>query len=171
MMRHSHPSQSYPASQYDDHLCLKPPVLLWVAVLYFSRAITLPIAMAMGHFAGVNERAIDIFRGFWSADALIPSTIAVVMLYALCRRVPTASKAVRWIWSHGRIVLAVAAILDMILLLVGLIRHGEINDQSMWSVFALGADLYFVAYILAARRVRHAFAEFPPPLDTPVPAA
>ena len=164
-MRHSHPSHSYPASHYDDQMCLKPPLFLWVAVFYLSRAITLPIAMALGHFAGVDDKAISLFRGIWSADALIPSAIAAVMLYALCRRVPTASRQVRWIWAHGRIVLAVSAVVDIALILTALIRQGEINDQSMWSMIAAAGDLYFLLYILIARRVRQAFSEFPPPLE------
>ena len=166
-MRHSYPSHSYPSSHYDDQMCLKPPMLLWVAVLYLSRAITLPVAMAIGHFAGVDATAITLFRGLWSVDALIPSLIAAVILYALCRRVPSASKGVRWIWARGRIVLAVSAVLDMALLSIALIRRGEINDQSLLSLFAAVLDGYFLVYILAARRVRHAFAEFPAPLDSP----
>jgi len=124
MMRHSHPSHPYPSSHYDDHMCLKPPLLLWVAALYLSRAITLPIAMAIGHFAGVDANAITLFRGFWSVDALIPSLIAAVILYTLCRRVPTAPKLVRWIWAHGQIFLAVSAVMDIALILIALIRQG-----------------------------------------------
>jgi hypothetical protein len=170
-MRHSYPSPLYPASHYDDQMCLKPPFLLWVAVLYLSRAITLPVAMAIGHFAGVDASAITLFRGIWSVDALIPSLIAAVILYTLCRRVPSASQWVRWIWARGQIFLAVSAVLDIALLSLMLIRQGEINDQSLLSVLAAVVDVYFLVYILAARRVRHAFAEFPAPLDPPAPAA
>jgi hypothetical protein len=67
-MRHSHSSHLYPASHYDDQMCLKPPLMLWVAVFYLSRAITLPLVMALGHFAGVDARAITVFRGLWSVD-------------------------------------------------------------------------------------------------------
>ena len=166
-MRHSYPSHSYPPSHYDDQMCLKPPLLLWVAVLYFSRAITLPVAMAIGHFAGVDAGAITMFRGFWSVDALIPSLIAAVILYALCRRVPTASRPVRWIWAHGQIFLAVSAVLDITLLSVAFIRQGEIVDRSLLPLLAALVDVYFLVYILAARRVRHAFSEFPVPLGPP----
>ena len=166
-MRHSHPSHSYPPSHYDDQLCLKPPLMLWVAVLYLSRTITLPIAMAIGHFAGVDSSAITVIRGLWSVNALVPSLIAAVFLYALCRRVPTASRPVRWIWAHGQIFLAISAVLDIALLVIGLIRQGEINDQSLLSLIAAVVDLYFLVYIFAARRVRDAFSEFPPPLDPP----
>jgi hypothetical protein len=163
-MGHSDSSHAYPLSHYDDQMCLKPPLMLWVAVFYLSRAITLPIAMAIGHFAGVDSKAIDAFRGLWSLDALVPSLIAAAFLYTLCRRVPAAPQSVRWIWAHGRAFLGVSAVLDIALLVVGAIRQGEISDQSLLSLIAAVADLYFLVYILAARRVRDAFSEFPPPL-------
>jgi hypothetical protein len=158
--------RSYPWSHYDDQMCLKPPLLLWVGVLYLSRAITLPIAMAMGHFAGVEPNAIERFRGLWSVDALFPSVIAAVVLYTMFRRVPTASKPVRWIWLHGRSFLLISAVLDVVLLSITPIREGGINDGSLLALFAAAVDLYFLAYVLAARRVRDAFAEFPAPLDS-----
>src|SRR5580658_8110002 len=130
-MRHSYPSLPYPASYYDDQMCLKPPLLLWVAVLYLTRAITLPVAMAIGHFAGVDSRAISSFHAFWSIDSLLPSLVAGLVLYALCRRVPTASRVVRWIWARGRVLLAVAAVLDMALIMIALIRQGEVSDLSL----------------------------------------
>lgn len=173
-MRDSNPSHSYPSSYYDDQMCLKPPLLLWVAVLYLSRAITLPVAMAIGHFAGVDSQAITVFRAFWSLDALIPSLIAAVILYTLCRRAPTAPRLVRRIWAHGQTFLAVSAVLDIALLSISLIRQGEVNDQALLSLFAAAVDLYFLVYILAARRVRDAFSEFPAalaPADPVNPAA
>jgi hypothetical protein len=161
MMRHSHISHAYPASHYDDHLCLKPPLLLWVAALYLSRAVTLPIAMAIAHFAGVDQKAITLTRALWSVDGLVPSLIAAAVLYALIRRVPTASAPVRWLWAHGRTFLAIASIMDTVLIATALVRQGVINDQSLWSVGAALGDLYFLVYVLAARRVRHALSEFP----------
>jgi hypothetical protein len=152
-------------------MCLKPPLLLWVAVLYLSRAVTLPVAMAIGHFAGVDASAITMFRGIWSVDDVILSMIAALMLYTLCGRVRSASKGVRWIWARGHIVLAASALLDRALLAVALTREGEINDQSLLSLLAAAIDTYFLVYILAARRVRHAFSDFPAPLDPPSPVA
>jgi hypothetical protein len=165
-MRRGDTSHSYPWSYYDDHMCLKPPLLLWVSVFYLSRAITLPIAMAIGHFAGVDIHAIEKFRGLWSVDALVPSVIAALVLYAMFRRVPTAAKPVRWVWTHGRSFLAASAILDIVLLLIAPIRDGGIDDRSLFSLFAAGVDVYFLVYLISARRVRQVFAEFPAPLDS-----
>jgi hypothetical protein len=163
MQRHSFPTHSYPESYYDDRMCLKPPLLLWVAVIYLSRAVTLPFLMAIAHFAGVDSRAISMVRDYWSIDSLAPSLIAAVILFTLFRRVPSASSAVRWIWARGQIFLAVSAILDIALQVIAAIRQGEINNLSLLYAAAAVVDLYFLAYILTARRVRHVFGEFPDP--------
>ncbi|MGA2399423.1 MAG: DUF2919 family protein [Steroidobacteraceae bacterium] len=161
---HSH-AQTYPAASYDDYLCLKPPLLLWIVILYLSKVITLPIAMAVASFSGVNPDAIKLIRSLWSAESLLPSLIAILVLFALLRRMPSASKPVRWIWAHGRTLLALSAGIDLVLALVQFIRVGELNDQTVLSLMTAGIDLYFLVYVLAARRVRDAFGEFPPPLD------
>jgi hypothetical protein len=168
-MRPPSPVHSYPESCYDEQLCLKPPLLLWVAVLYLSRAVTLPIAMAIAHFSGVDARAIAVMRGYWSLEGLVPAAFAVAILYALLRRVPAASAPVRWVWARGRTFLAVAAILDIALLSIALVRHGEIDDSWLISGCAAVLDVYLLVYIIAARRVRDTFSEFPARLDPPPP--
>jgi hypothetical protein len=154
-------AQAYPDSCYDDQMCLKPPSLLWIAALYLSRTISLPVAMGIAHYAGVDSRALTSVRALWSLDALIPSLLAITVLYALCRRVPTASSTVRWIWTRGRLLLAVAAVLDIALLLIPIVRQGALDDSSVLSLIAAVFDGYFLLYVLIARRVRDVFAEFP----------
>jgi hypothetical protein len=144
-------------------MCLKAPALLWVAILYLSRAITLPLAMAIGHVAGVDDRAIAQFRGLWSIYGLPPSLIAAIILIILLRRIPAAPGWMRWVWARGRSVLAVAAILDIILLVTGNIRQQGF-ELSLGSISAALFDGCLLVYILAVRRVRDVFAEFPPPL-------
>jgi len=163
MHRHSFPTNSYPESYYDDRMCLKPPLLLWLAATYLSRAITLPLLMAIAHFAGVDSRAISALREYWSVDSLIPSLIAALIMVALFRRVPSAPRPVRWIWARGQILLAVSAILDIALQAIAAIGQGEINNLSLLSAAAAVVDLYFLVYVLAASRVRHVFSEFPDP--------
>jgi hypothetical protein len=163
-MRHSH-TTPYPSSYYDDEMCLKPPLMSWLAVLFLSRGLTLPIAMGIGHYAGVDSRALDAIRAYWSADSLLPALIAVVILYVLCRRSPNSQRWVRWIWARGQILLAASAILDIGLLLNSAVHQGEIINSSLSSIAAAAVDLYFLVYILAAPRARDSFAEFPAPLD------
>ena len=158
-------SDSYAPSSYDHFYCLKPPLMMWLAVLYLSRALTLPIAMAVGSFSGVNDAAIHAFRSLWSADKLAPSALAAVVLIAAFRRAPQAAGLVRWIWAHGRILLAAAAALDLGLSLIAPLRAGEIDERTIVGVIAAAIDAYFLVYILASRRMRDTFAEFPPPLE------
>jgi len=161
-MRQTHSPHSYPESNYDQYLCLKPPLMWWAAVLYLSRAITLPIAAGIGAFAGVDSSALAVVRRLWSADTLGPSVMAVVVA-ALLLRAPKAPSLVRWIWARGRVILALSAALDLALSLAAPIRHPQIDDETLVSL-ALGlVDLYFLLYILCARRVRDTYAEFPPP--------
>jgi len=155
----------YAASNYNDDLCLKPPLLLWVAVVFLSRAITLPVVMGICTFARVDSHALALFRQFWSSDTLIPSLIASVVLFTLFRRVPSASQPLRWIWARGRALLALSAGIDLATSLVLPIRQWEIDQQALVSLCAAGIDAYFLLYILVARRVRDTFAEFPPALD------
>ncbi|HTW73471.1 MAG TPA: DUF2919 family protein [Steroidobacteraceae bacterium] len=151
----------YALSSYDDNLCLKPPLLLWVVALYLSRAITLPLAKGIGSVAGMNAAAANVLQGLWSVETLFPSLIAAAVLYAMCRRLPNASKPVRWVWAHGRVLLALSALIDCTLLVIPAVRAGEMNDQTLPSLCAAGLDLYFLTYVLVDKRVRDAFADFP----------
>lgn len=161
-MHHRYNPDSYPASSYDDDFCLKPPFLLWLAVLYLSRGTVLPILVGFGHFAGVNVDAMTLMRGLWRADELLPALLALPVIYALCRRVPAASRPVRWIWSHGRTLLALSAGADIVLAVVSLMSLADL-EQAPATVCACVADAYFLVYFLAARRIRDTFSDFPAP--------
>ena len=166
-MPHVYTPHSYPPSYYDDHMSLKPPLLLWLVVVYLSRAIVLPAIMGIGAFAGVNSDAIGLFRQFCSAETLLPSLLACIILLALFRRAPNASKPVCWIWAHGRTLLALSAGLDLAISLILPIRQREIDPQVLLSLCGAGIDAFLLAYILVARRVCDAFADFPLPLERP----
>jgi Protein of unknown function (DUF2919) len=170
-MAESYAPQLYPLSYYDQHMCLKPPLFLWLAALYLSKAITLPAVMGIGAFAGVNSAAIALFHQFWSVYQLAPSLIAFCVFVALVRRAPNASKPLRWIWSHGRLLLSLSAAIDLVMSLVIPIWQGEVNQQAVLSFCAAGIDAYFLLYILVARRVRDVFAEFPAPVAPVAPSA
>jgi hypothetical protein len=152
-------------------MCLKPSVLLWLAVLYLCRAIMLPIVIGIGHVAGVDAQAMTVLRGLWSEDQLVSTLIALPVFYAFWRRTPTAPRHVRWIWARGRIFLVCAATLDIVLPFIAPLWHRDINDQFLLSLLSAGMDAYFLLYVLAARRVRDTFADFPPPLVPVVAAA
>jgi Protein of unknown function (DUF2919) len=151
----------YASSHYDENFCLKPPLPLWLVLLYLSRAITLPMAVAIGSYAGVNSDAIALCRGLWSENVLIPSVMAGAVLIALCWRTPSAPALIRWIWARGRIFLVLAACIDLVLELFAALRPAEIYDQSSLPWFAAAIDLAVLVYLVAAKRVGDTFADFP----------
>jgi hypothetical protein len=156
----SYDPERYRPSQFDDEMCLKPPSLLWLAVIYLARAVVLPIGIGIGHFAGVDEKAFGSLRSLWSTEAFVPTLVALPVLYALFRRSPRASRATRWIWHHGRALVALSAGLDVALQVFHLATP-QLGDQPVVGLAAALIDLYILAYVLIARRVRDTFSDFP----------
>jgi len=52
VMHKSFDPRRYSLASYDRHLCLKPPLLLWLAALFLSRAISLPLVIGLGSLGG-----------------------------------------------------------------------------------------------------------------------
>ena len=78
-------------------------------------------------------------------------------------RSPASGRWVRWIFAHGRILLAVSALLDVVLALAGVsLENVESGDQRT-ALVLLGAafDIYFLVYLLFSKRVRDVFSDFP----------
>ena len=104
----------------------------------------MPVAMCIGHYAGVNQDAIHLLRDFWRADTLLPSFLALPVLYALCRRSPAASSTVRWVWGHGRVLLGASLAVDIVLNARELMPLVGIDDQSLLPIMSAVADAYFL---------------------------
>ncbi|HEV2269413.1 MAG TPA: DUF2919 family protein [Steroidobacteraceae bacterium] len=156
--------RTYSPSSYDDNFCLKPPALLWLAVLYLSRAFVLLVIYDLSSLSGVSPETVAMLHGAVSIYALVPALVAAPVLYAFLRRAPSSAKLVRWFWSHGRTILILAAILDCQVSIgaSGMIG-GDVANLNAGALLAALFDIYFLVYILATRRVRDAFADFPPP--------
>jgi hypothetical protein len=157
-------SRIYGDSSYDDNFCLKPPGLLWLAALYLSRAFLLLVIYVVSSLSRVGPEGMATLRGTVSAYAFVPSLVAAPVLYALICRAPSAAKPLRWIWAHGRTILTLAAILDCAASIAssGLI-DGDAANLNPISLLAALFDIYFLVYLLATRRVRDVFADFPAP--------
>lgn len=161
----------YGPSAYGAHFCLKPPLLLLLAIAYLSRALTLPIIVHVSSLAGGTADTTEYVRGVFSIGTAIASCIAVLVLYALIRRSPRASAPARWIWTHGRLLLAASAALDLVLTVTELARQGSSADTAVWNVLTSACDVYFLLYVLVSSRVRDTFADFPQPEAAADPAS
>lgn len=162
MYRHQPDRGRYPESLYDDDYCLKPPALLWAAAAFLSRGALLPLLAGLGHYAHVDTEAMVMMRSLWRADELVPAVFALPVLFSILRRTPRAGRAVRWIWHHGRVLLALGAASDIGSALYSLTRYDVFNDEAWVTLSTCAVDVYFVLYVLLARRIRDTFADFPP---------
>lgn len=158
-------AHSYGASSYDDNFCLKPPALLWLAVIYLSRAsllLVIYVASSMS-LSRVNPQALAELRGTVSIYAFIPALVAAPIFYALLARAPSSGSLVRWFWSRGRTILILATIADAAISIGGSgITGGDAAELNVGFLVAALFDAYFLIYILATRRIRDVFADFPP---------
>jgi hypothetical protein len=154
----------YDPSSYDGNFCLKPPALLWLAALYLSRAFVLLIASDVASVARIGPDVATMLHGAASVYALVPSLVAAPLLYALIFRAPTSPKPVRWIWAHGRTILIAAAILDCAASVAASgVMGGDVADLNAGLLLPAVFDVYFLVYVVATRRIRDVFADFPPP--------
>jgi hypothetical protein len=165
IMQQSPSHRRYSLSSYDDNLCLKPPLLLWLGILFLSRGVTFPLVVTLGQLGGgssADTRAL--IHGLFGLGTLLPSSLAFLVLFALAMRAPTGVRPARWIWRRGRLLLATAAILDLALAVSGSsVRRGGVETIGEWQLVSATFDLYFLIYILTSRRVRDVFADFPEP--------
>lgn len=151
--------QLYADSAYDQYLCLKPSPLLWLAALFISREVTLPLLMGISQVAGVNADALAMVRKFWNFNAsLLPALLGALLLFTFFRRTPQAPRQVRWVWHHGVQLLFTAAAADFLLALFAVWNEGV----SAQSAVAIPVDLLLLGYVFCSRRVRDTFADFPP---------
>jgi hypothetical protein len=94
----------------------------------------------------------------------IAAVPAALVLYALGARMPTAPAFVRFIWRHGRSLMAVSALTSIALTVV---QYG--SDPRRWLNSSLAvkaivlAELGIVGYVFLSSRVRQTFMDFPPP--------
>ena len=159
----------YHLTCYDDNFCLKPPILLWIALVFLSRGVILPLFVGVLSMTGLTADAKGILQGLISLPSVPSSIIGATVLLAALRRAPKASSVMRWIWRHGLVLLAIAAVGDAVTSLVTApILRGATSDTAslgVWApVLAATYDLYFLAYLLTVRRVRDTFAQFPLPM-------
>jgi hypothetical protein len=147
---------------YDDFLCLRPSWLLIAGLIFLCRGLIayLLVGVAKGV---VPAGLIDVVGTETLLSGCLAAAPAVLVLYALAARVPTAPAVVRWIWRHGRALMALSAVWYIALAVpqLGPDPHRWLTRGPLTVKVLVAAELGLVAYLFWSSRVRQAFLDFP----------
>jgi hypothetical protein len=159
--------EKYGLHAYDDFLCLRPSKLLIASLIFLCRDLIFLVLLGVSRFIGAAEGVAgleDIVDRETLLSGCIAAVPAALVLYALGARMPTAPAFVRFIWRHGRSLMAVSALTSIALTVV---QYG--SDPRRWLNSSLAvkaivlAELGIVGYVFLSSRVRQTFMDFPPP--------
>jgi hypothetical protein len=166
-MAKSYDIRKYQSWSFDDHFCLKPPVVLIAAILYLCRSfLMIAFVLAGSVKGGATDNATALLSGGGSVPMTLGVTAfpAVMVLFALFRRAPAAGAFIRWIWAHGRSLLALSAVMEIAAAVLFLYTASDVtHDFSALRFAMLIADVYIAVYVLVSKRVKDTFSDFPIP--------
>jgi hypothetical protein len=159
----------YDLDSYDSHFALKPPALLIGVLLFLCRSYLMPFVM---YAASVSHGAGDygsLIYGVNPAAALIGAIPALLVFYALVRRVPAGGRFARWLWTRGRVLLVTSAFLETAPLVYAAAASNALDNLSaaegavQWLLTLLNVPV--ALYILRSGRVRDVFHDFPSTIE------
>ena len=158
-------SRVYPFSAYDKNMSLKLDSNMWLIIVYFLHPFILKVStIQMGRGAksdsvsGLKNLIYPNDFGFFLA--FIATIPVLLLILAYTKRKPGASEFVQSLWRNGRNLLAMAAILNMIVIVVTFLANitHSINIYG-WGQFAVAVAI--IIYLYTSARVTDTFADFP----------
>ena len=161
-MSHRSDIEKYGLESYDDFLCLRPPWLLIASLIFLCRGLVISvlIAASRGIPAGFEDLGDTETLNIGTSLAAAP---AMLVLYALGSRVPSARAFVRWIWKRGRalVSLSVLAYISLFASRLGSDPRGWVSGTSLAAKAMVVVELGIIGYVLLSSRVRQTFLDFP----------
>jgi hypothetical protein len=155
--------RKYQAWCFDDYFCLKPPFVLTAAIIYLCRSFLLfGLVLATSARGQATGMEALLPAGDHPTSLAITALPALMVLFALFRRSPKAGVLARWAWKHGRVLLAASAVLEIA---ASVLMLGELPSAADFGSLRLAfliLDVYILVYVLASKRVRDSFSDFPP---------
>lgn len=158
-MNNKSEKHQYSASAYDENLCIKVSIGLWLAILFLLR----PYAVMLLSLVNMSNPTELIYLLYANDTAFALSAVAalpaVILFIVWTKRRPGSGRAIRWTWQHGRMFLVVSAILNLFIV-VASVFWAERNPQLSDVIQAILA-ISIVLYLHRSARVRDTFQDFP----------
>ena len=163
-------SRVYPFSAYDKYMSLKLGSNLWFILVYFLRPFILKVStIQMGRGAksdsvsGLKNLVYpDDFGFFLAFIATIP---VLLLIFAYAKRKPGASEFVQSLWRNGRNLLAVAALLNIVVIFVPFLANMT-HSINIYGWGQLVVAVAIIIYLYLSTRVTDTFADFPKEADS-----
>ncbi|ESQ15761.1 MAG: DUF2919 domain-containing protein [Thiohalocapsa sp. PB-PSB1] len=149
----------YDPSHYDEHLNLKVPFALWLVLAFLLRHLLL-LGITFLPTTGEEINFLrDLIHPVYLACDLIALPVAIVAI----RRRPGASPWMRRLWSIGRTLLSISALLYLVLLAGRIGLSGEPLTTAIDELTLISALLHLaiIVYLWRSPLVRDLFREFP----------
>lgn len=149
----------YAPERYDDYLCLKVPVTLWLCLVFLVRHLLL-----LGiTFLPTTGEEITVLRELIRPEYLLADLIALPILVAGFRRRPRSPRWMPQLWRIGRGLLLASAGLYLLLLSANLLASARpltatLNEASLISILL---NLAIIAYLVRSPLLRDLFAQWP----------
>jgi len=149
---------------FDDNLCLKPPLALYLVMPHLAGGSLLSMAIGPIAMSGVSGKTAVKYE-IAGPLMFIPPVPTVLVLLAWVRRRPTASQFMRFIWTQGHVLLTISAATDLALLFWTSDQSPRDPGISLVPVTRALLDVYWLVFIAVSTRVRDAFSDFPAAAD------
>ena len=106
-------NKNYSISSFNKYICLKPNALMAIITLYLLKPFLITASSVV--YKGNSSSLIGIFYSnklimSLEAAAAIP---VILLLIALSRRAPDASKMIQYLWNNGKILIITTAFLQL----------------------------------------------------------
>src|SRR5262245_22970745 len=90
--------EKYGFGSYDDFFCLRPSWLLIAAIVFSCRSLIALGLLGIFRAAGASSQFHDLMDTSTLWQGSLAGAPALLVLYALGARVPSAPAFVKWIW-------------------------------------------------------------------------
>lgn len=152
----------YDLGCYDKHYCLKPPLALLAATVFACREFLLPLVLLIGSLKGGAQYEIDFLFAEHRGATLLAQIPALLVVYAMIRRMPSGDAAARWIWKRGRMILGVSLLADAYLAAAfSDLSVAHLHAEAMGPLARMTLDVGILLYLALSGRVKDSFASFP----------
>ncbi|WP_462321883.1 DUF2919 family protein [Halochromatium sp.] len=160
-------SLKYQPERYDDHLCLRVPVTLWLCLVFLVRHLLL-----LGiTFLPTTGEEITVLRELIRPEYLLADLLALPVLLVGVRRRPRSPRWMPQLWRIGRGLLLASAALYLLLFGAHLIASTRpltttLNEATLITGLL---NLAIIAYLIRSPLLRDLFAQWPtePSPDSP----